>query len=434
MLAAGITVFLMFLLWEGIELRFGDSEAIVRGLHYARGISSSLVVAMVVGILCYRQQRRRAERLEDEVARRTHQLRETEATLRTILDGTPSAMLVLDRDCHIVQANQTAQRVHQSALVGEQCFDALAARTEPCEDCPARVTLETGTRQSAGNHHIDPRTGEVLAIETLPLDMPDGDRYTLVVERVVTEQKKLQARLIHQEKMAAFGLLAAGIAHDMGNPLSSLDMYLQLMEEGELPESCAPMIETMQQETARLRRILRELVDFARRRGDEAELVSIQSVVEDALRLLRHDPRMRAIDLETEFDPEAPPVRIVEDHLMQVVLNVLINALDAMPEGGELRIDVRSVQSKVVLRVRDAGAGMDAKTLAHCFEPLFTTKEPGKGTGLGLSISKDILDDAGGSIELHSAVGRGTTAIIELPEYVPSAAALSADSHEGHRS
>jgi signal transduction histidine kinase len=215
--------------------------------------------------------------------------------------------------------------------------------------------------------------------------------------------------------MAAFGLLAAGVAHDLGNPLSSVEVQLQLLDEARLEREDAAVIATVRQEVARLRRILRELVDFARRRRDEASLVSVQSVVQDALRLVRHDPRTRGVQVQEDYDPETPPVFVVEDHLMQVVLNLLLNAFDAMPEGGTLRLELQQVGERVALRVRDSGTGMERQVLARCFEPLFSTKPPGKGTGLGLSISRDIARAAGGEIELHSAIGRGTTAVVTLP-------------------
>src|SRR5262249_45451644 len=140
------------------------------------------------------------------------------------------------------------------------------------------------------------------------------------------EQRKLQARLVHQEKMAAFGLLAAGIAHDLGNPLASIGAQLQLLDDTRLEPEDAGAIGAVRQEGARLGRILREVVDFARRRRAEAGLVSVQAVTEDALRLLRHDRRLRDVAVATEFDAETPPVLMVEDHLMQVVLNLLLNA------------------------------------------------------------------------------------------------------------
>ena len=369
----------------------------------------------MVAALSFRHRRRHAETLGREIAARTHERDETRALLEVVVDNTPASLLVLDRDLRVVRANRTAERVHGGSLVGVRCFESIAERSDRCTSCPAITTFETGEKVEVPGLHTDPKTGEVLAVESHPLTLPDGRQLVLLVERVMTEQKKLQARLLHQEKMAAFGLLAAGVAHDLGNPLSSIEVQLQLLDVGELTKESAAIVSTVRQETARLRRLLRELVDFARRRRDEATLVSTQSVVGDALRLVRHDQRMRRIRVEEEFDAEAPPVFFVEDHLMQVVLNLLLNSLDSMPDGGKLRIDVRSVGDRVALRIHDTGAGMEPAVLAHCFEPLFTTKAVGKGTGLGLSICRDILKEAGGTIELHSSVGRGTTAVVTMP-------------------
>ena len=412
---AAVSVLLMFLLWEAVELRFATSDAIAHRMHYARGISSSLVTALVIGLFSYRQHLRRESTLEQEVARRTKSLREAQSLLQLIVDTTPASIVLLDRGFRVVQANRSAEQVHGGALAGRLCFDALAGRQDMCVGCPAVESFEGGDSQRVYGTRRDPRTGEVLQVECHPLSRESGESYMLLVERIVTEQKKLEARLLHQEKMAAFGLLAAEVAHDMGNPLYSIDAQLQLLDVRTLPPETASVVGAVRSEVRRLHRILREIVDFARRRRDEATLVSVQSAVEDALRLLRHDRRMRSVELVEEFDAETPSVFMVEDHLVQVVLNVLINAVDAMPEGGTLRIELRPAGGTVALRIHDTGAGMEPGVLKQCLEPLFTTKDQGKGTGLGLSISKDILEAAGGRIELFSAPERGTTVVVTLP-------------------
>ncbi len=413
--AAGLSVILLFLVWEGIEREFVSDDVLAHRIHYARGISSSLLTAAVVGVLCYLEYRKRAVALTEEIARRTGEARQARSLLQVVVDTTPASLLVLDPDFKVIQANRMAEQVHGGDLLGKRCFDMRLGRSDRCPECPSWDVLASGASKAPPCPHTDPRTGEVLAVESHPLRLPDGRDYLLVVERVITEQSKLQARLVHQEKMAAFGLLAAGVAHEMGNPLSSIEAQLQLLDPRQLPGDSAAVIGVVRQEVGRLRRILRELVDFARRRRDEATLVSVHSVVEDALRLLRHDPRMRKVRCLQEFDPETPPVFMIEDHLMQVVLNLMINALDAMPDGGTLRVEMQPVRGQAVLRVHDSGLGMDRAVMARCFEPLFSTKPPGRGTGLGLSISRDILRASGGEVELHSAPGRGTTAVITLP-------------------
>lgn len=414
-LAAGLCVLVAFLVFEGLEEALAPGDAQAHVLHYVRGISASLLTALVVGLVTRHRERRRAAELEEEIAQRTREAREARAFLQLVVDTTPAALLVLDAERRVVQANRTARVVHGLPPEGRTCHELMADRRLPCPDCDV---LTSGTARC----HTDARTGEVLSVEGHPLQLPDGQEGVLLVEQVVTEQRKLQARLLHQEKMAAFGLLAAGVAHEMGNPLSSIETQLQLLDPATLPADATPVFATVRQEVARLGRILRELVDFARRRRDEATLVSVQSVVADALRLLRHDRRMRGVVVQESFDAEAPPVHVIEDHLMQIVLNLLLNALDAMQAGDTLRIEVGATAGQVALRVRDDGFGMDRATLARCFEPLFTTKQAGLGTGLGLSISRDLARAFGGDIELHSAAGRGTTAVVTLPAFVADAA------------
>jgi signal transduction histidine kinase len=418
--AAGLCVLVAFLFFEGLEEALAPDDAAAHALHLVRGLSASLLTALVVGLVTHRNERRRAAQLEAEVTRRTREAEEARSFLQLVVDTTPAALLVLDPDKRVVRANRTAEAVHGLPPVGRTCHELVAGRPDPCPDCG----LDAGS--GVPPCHTVARTGEVLSVESHPLRLPDGQEGVLLVEQVVTEQRKLQARLLHQEKMAAFGLLAAGVAHEMGNPLSSVEAQLQLLAPEDLPGEARTVLATVRQEVARLGRILRELVDFARRRRDEATLVSVQSVVADALRLLRHDRRMRAVTVQEEFDPETPPVFVIEDHLMQVVLNLLLNALDAMPAGGVLRIEVGTAGAQVALRVHDTGVGMDRAVLARCFEPLFTTKEPGRGTGLGLSISRDITRAAGGEVELHSAPGRGTTAVVTLPAFAAAPAAVAA--------
>lgn len=429
--AAGVAVLLMFLLWEVVEHRFSDREAI-NTIHYARGISSSLVAALVVAFVSLRQSQKRARKLRGAIERSTGEAQLAREALQVVVDAAPAAFLLIDDQRRVVQANRLAERLHGSDLAGKNCEQALGGH-ERCGACPGCDTLASGALGKSPRPLNDPQSGEVLSIEGHPVTLPNGGKAVLLVEQVITEQKKMQASLLHQEKMAAFGMVAAGVAHEMGNPLSSIEMHLQLLDARSLSGAGADSVRTLRQETARLRRTLRELVDFARRRRDEATLVSVDAVVQDALRLIRYHRGMRRIEVEVASSPDVPPVHIVEDHLMQVIVNLLINALDAMPDGGTLRLDVRSVSGTVALRVRDSGTGMSHAVFARCFEPLYTTKAEGKGTGLGLSICRDVITAAGGNIEIHSSAGQGTTAVITLPAAASRPATFAPQSREAAR-
>ena len=248
------------------------------------------------GLVGWRQHRRREAVLEALATERAQDAREARELLEVVVDATPAALLVLDATSGSCAPTAWPSASTAARLVGGRCYDALAGPQRALRGVPGPRDLRDGARvHTASGVHTDPRTGEVLAVESHPLRLPDGQDYVLLVERVVTEQKKLQARLLHQEKMAAFGLLAAGVAHEMGNPLASIEAQLQLLDEGRLggrrrprrghgapgggPARAASCARWWTSRGAAATR--RRWSPCSRWCGD-------------ALRLLRHDPRMRA--------------------------------------------------------------------------------------------------------------------------------------------
>lgn len=241
------------------------------------------------------------------------------------------------------------------------------------------------------------------------------------MEARVAESERLEALVRHQEKMAALGVLSAGIAHDIANPLASLSSELEMLEHETDPAQARASLAELRRQVSRIDRALREMTAFARRRGDEATGVALHVAVDDALRMVRHDPRARKVHVEVDVARDLPAVRAVEDHLVMVFVNLFINALDAMPDGGTLRVESRRDEAGVAILVRDTGAGMSEDTLRRAGAPLFTTKERGRGTGLGLSVSARAVESAGGTLSLASSPGRGTEVTIRFP--LPAAAA-----------
>jgi signal transduction histidine kinase len=233
--------------------------------------------------------------------------------------------------------------------------------------------------------------------------------------RLQDDIEQLAARLRHQEKMASLGALAAGFAHDLGNPLASLSTELELLEGETDASRMHESLGVLRQHVARMSRTLREMVDFARRRHEEATWVSVARAVADAERLVAHDPRWRRVRFTVAVPSDLPPVHIVEDYLVLVLVNLMINAADAMPNGGALTITAREGGDRVSLVVRDNGTGMSKEVLANATAPLFTTKSNGRGTGLGLAVSSDVVRAAGGELALSSEPGAGTEVTITLP-------------------
>lgn len=252
----------------------------------------------------------------------------------------------------------------------------------------------------------DPKSGRIFSIDAFPVPDLDGTG-PLVIESAhdITEQRRLEAHVRYQEKLAALGVLSAGIAHDIANPLASMSSELEMLEDETDPARLRASFGVLRGQVSRIDRSLREMTDFARRRGDEATSVPVAEAVDDALRMVRHDPRARKVSFEVDIAPELPKLRMVEDHLVMVLVNLIINAFDAMPDGGTLAVRARRDAGGLTLTV----SGMTDEVKKRATEPLFTTKGGGRGTGLGLSVSSEILASAKGTLGIDSTRGHGTT-------------------------
>jgi signal transduction histidine kinase len=231
--------------------------------------------------------------------------------------------------------------------------------------------------------------------------------------RMAAHLERQQRAMMQHEKMVAMGQLAAGVAHEITNPLASMDSLLQLMERR--PGVPRPeMLESMRDQVARIEAIVRRLTGFAHPDAGRMEEANISEVVGSSLRVLALDHRLRRVQLEQHLDPVR--AQVVVRSLQQVLTNLVINALDAMSDVPQPRLElrVRREGDECLIEVRDNGHGIDAKMQERIFEPFFTTKPVGQGTGLGLSISRTLVREQGGELEVSSDPGSGTTFTIRL--------------------
>lgn len=356
--------------------------------------------------------------LEDRIAVRTRELRESQEFAELLLDSIDKRVVVTDRDFRIVKTNNAAVRMHGRPLIGERCHEVFENRATPCEGCPVEVTFRTGRPATAERSQATTLGHEPMAIETYPVRTDGGGVESVIaISRVVSDEKQLQAKLAFQEKMAAFGQLAAGVAHELGNPLASIDAQLQRAEHD--ASRAATSVPIVRKEVGRMSRMLRELVDFARRKRDEVRLASPNQIIDDVIRLIEHDPRARNVEIVRALAPELPGLRLVEDHLVQVLVNLSLNALDALGQGGRLEYTSSRTADAVELRVRDSGTGIAPAVVGRLFEPFHTTKAAGRGTGLGLFVSKRIVDELGGQLILETTGPAGTTFVVRLPIATP---------------
>jgi len=242
------------------------------------------------------------------------------------------------------------------------------------------------------------------------------------VDEKTRELKQAHQRMLHVEKMATIGKMAAVVAHEINNPLSGILTYSRLVKRwifksasnipkyGEMAES----LDVIASESKRCGDLVHNLLSFSRVSPMNLAWCDLALVIDRCVRLVQHKMDLAGVQLNLELAPDLPPVHCDPAQIEQVVLAMVINAIDAMPQGGNLWIDTQWSENELVLTVRDDGTGIPEEHLPHIFEPFYTTKESG-GSGLGLAISQNIVERHGGSIAVDSAAGKGTTFKILLP-------------------
>ncbi|MFZ0391161.1 MAG: ATP-binding protein [Calditrichia bacterium] len=236
------------------------------------------------------------------------------------------------------------------------------------------------------------------------------------VQQRTAELKQAQFQIMHQEKMASIGLLAAGIAHEIGNPLTSISSLTQLLKRRLKDDVNLNYLSTIMKNIDRISHIVRELVDFSRPSNYQARLTDVNEVITAAVGIVKYDKRSKNLHFNLELEPQIPPTFLVADQLLQVFINLLFNAVDAM-EGFGNTITVQSLHrdNTIQIKIADTGSGIPPEQLDKIFEPFFTTKEVGKGTGLGLSVSYGIIRNFEGNITVESTPGKGSTFYISVP-------------------
>jgi two-component system, cell cycle sensor histidine kinase and response regulator CckA len=330
---------------------------------------------------------------------------------------TPFDLIVVDRTLPGMDGLDLCRTIRALPLGDEVVLLVVTDRVTPMD---VEAVLEAGaTDYLAKPLKAAQLCGRLLVVERQAQGGQAAQRLELV--------NATQAQLMLADRMASVGTLAAGVAHELNNPLAYVLANVRLLREelealGDLlPEDRVHALRELVDESAhgieRMRHIVRDLKTFSRADDERHEVVEVEGVVRSCLNMCRNEIRHRA-QLEVQIG-QAPPVRINESRLAQVVLNLLINAAQAMPErpgaGARITVRVSTCQGAACIEVEDTGPGIDADRLGRIFHPFFTTKPPGEGTGLGLSICRNIVAAAGGEIDVQSSAGRGSRFTVRLP-------------------
>jgi len=370
----------------------------------------------------------------------THE-RRMEQALRfqaELLECVHDAIIATDWEGRVLYCNRACEVLYgwrAEGVVGRRLQDLLRPEGRPFDLDRIRAVLQRVGRWRGELQHRR-EDGQLLWLSaTLSVNRNEaGELVGIVgVYRDVTEQKRLEEQLIQAQKMESLGTLAGGIAHDFNNILGSIIGYLGLVKEDLPPEgTLRQYFEVVERSALRASELTRQLLGFARRGKFTVQRVQLKTLCEEVLSLFRSTLHDR-IEVRTRFPEDLPEVEGDPAQLQQVVLNLCMNAKDAMPQGGILTLELGEtlagdptsqgppdLRRYVVLTVRDTGVGMDEYVKSRVFEPFFTTKEPGKGTGLGMAMVYGIVRNHGGFVDLHSEVGKGTTVQVYLPVPVES--------------
>jgi two-component system NtrC family sensor kinase len=237
------------------------------------------------------------------------------------------------------------------------------------------------------------------------------------VEERTRDLRIAQAQVVRAEKLSSLGTLAAGVAHELNSPLTGILTFAHLLLQDTKPGSREHEdLQLIVNETQRCASIIRQLLQFSREGGPGRKAQDVREVIRRTLTLVQHQAMFHSVKIETRFDPDLPPILCDANQLQQVFLNLLINAAEAMPEGGSITIRAQQESPEsVILEFQDTGVGIPQEFIDKVFDPFFTSKEVGKGTGLGLSVSYGIVRQHGGTISVRSKVGEGTTFQVRLP-------------------
>lgn len=361
----------------------------------------------------------------------------------TVLEGIGEGVIVVDRNFRILSANSGYCRqlkLTNGEVIGRTCHELSHHRNTPClpEDkggceCAVRKCFETGEEQRAIHRHIDQQGGP-LYVETRAYPLKNSlGAVTSAVETLadITDRRQLEAQLFHAKKMEAIGLLAGGVAHDFNNLLTAIMGYANILRM-QLPagEDKRQHVEQILAASERAAGITRGLLAFSRKQVIEPAPIRLSEVIKGIEAILRRIIGAD-VDLKVELTHEELPILADATQIDQIIMNLCMNARDAMPGGGTVTITTEMVVfdhalgkhhhatladgTYMMLSVADTGTGMDDATKEKIFEPFFTTKQVGKGTGLGLSIIYGLVKQHGGAVDVASEPGRGTTFHVYVP-------------------
>lgn len=337
--------------------------------------------------------------------------------LEKVLKATNTGLIIIDKNFKIIWYNKPLICLLDLTDINSSQIEIILNKWINFPDNILTKTLKDGINRSVEREYFD-KSGQkqYFQVTIAPLFDDEGEIYQAVeLIQDITKKKLLEAEMIHSAKMVTLGTMAAGIAHEVGNPLASISTRLKLLEDISDPDFISNSISLLKREIARIDRIVRGISQFGRTKNEEWNICDINKILSETLEILKYHKVSKLCRIEYSIVNNFPTTFGVADQLKQVFLNIGLNALEAMPAGGKLKISTNINHGFLVILFSDSGIGINEQYLTKIFQPFFTTKET--GSGLGLYIVNHIIEAHGGQLKISSKINEGTKFTILLPIY-----------------
>ncbi len=354
-----------------------------------------------------------------ESLQNTERLVKSKELLQLVFDGITDLVMFLDRDSRIKMVNmaylkRTGKRIED--VVGRRCRDLHEGTFCPCEQCGLPDVF---TSKAPFSEEVKNNKGEIFQVNYYPIVDDQGEVSSVIrYAREITAQKRVEQRIQQADKLVSLGQLAAGIAHEINNPLGVILCYTDLLKRqlADFPSGLKD-VATIEKHALNCQRIVADLLKLTRGQGDSRQLLPLNRTLEEVVRMLHQQLRRRRIEVEMDLATDLPLVNIDADKIKQVYLNMLMNAQQAMDGKGLIRIRSRYRRESAMVEISfwDNGKGIAPEHIHKVFDPFFSTKDAGEGTGLGLSVSYGIVQDHEGEIAVESESGQWTRFTVRLP-------------------
>ncbi|WP_238579261.1 PAS domain-containing sensor histidine kinase [Neobacillus niacini] len=360
--------------------------------------------------------------MSKELLEKSKLLEQEKERLNVVVNGIGSGLALVTKDYSITWMNPILKSWLQEDRLTLPCYASIGGEDSPCQDCPITCSNLTGNVEKLmkiKDYHSAERIFRHRVFELNHAIEEQGE--FLVVLEDITEQKQMEERIVQTDKLSALGIMASSFAHEVNNPLTTINVYaedmmdrIQIDDETLDAEEMEYYLGKIKENTQRCKKITSNLLNFSRKADWTNEVINIKKTIEDSVSLVEYQLRKNRIQLELDVEKGLPPVIGDGLKLMQVLVNLINNAVGAMELEGNLVISATLVEQEILIKVIDNGHGISEDVMDKLFDPFFTTKPVGKGTGLGLSVCYGIIQQFGGNIEITSTLGEGTTIIIRL--------------------